>query len=745
MFALILYLSILHSGWCGDYDLIDCLTYGEEYIGPKNQSCCPGSVSFNGVCGPCKPYLSNCSDAEQNCCLGYKCKDGICQSCMQGTKCSHNLDCSGKSCGGNYICNNNTKTCEFPDCTTSGEKCKDGSECCQGLWCSKTKGSICIPWRGYGAPCEFETPSCSPGLWCNAYTRGEPVCDSCILNVRQPPRDGRKEMGCENFIYTSTNALKLMRSQIDKPLCETGNPNLPKTCTKSSDCCEGFTCMDGVCNPCLGCDRYCSSLSNCGCPSFDCENAENQCEWKGISGSCSTSADCMSLEGGINLRCENGMCVYAGVPCVAHNLTCASTGKYTSNCCDGLTCSPSGTCQYCKGVSDTCSSEVQDCCKGYRCDDKGNCVICSLKSNCTTHTDCEGFGCDQLTCIRGVCGTCAPQDFGCGEGRELPCCGNLVCFDSTCQNCTVEHGACTNAEDATPCCGSLTCFTETCQPCTKANATCGEDIADCCPGFTCYDGTCHPYTVENATCGKDISPCWPDLTCFDETCQKCYDVNMTCTGADDTARTAAEDAVPCCGTLTCFNNTCQPCTPENTYADNAPDCCADLAFYDNTCQNCTVENGTCTDAEDTVPCCGKLICFKEMCVPCTPYNTLCTFLMPDCCGDSTCYLNLCIDHCTVEKDNCTDATQCCGTLTCFNDTCGPSTPEYAYCSNDVPGCQSHLTCFKSRCQPCTAEAATCGEGIADCCTDLACYDGTCQNSTVENVTMETISRSAVVI
>ncbi len=57
-----------------------------------------------------------------------------------------------------------------------------------------------------------------------------------------------------------------------------------------------------------------------------------------------------------------------------------------------------------------------------------------------------------------------------------------MCFNETCQNCTVENDNCTDDEDAVPRCGILMCFNETCQNCIAENHSCtdAEDMHTSC-------------------------------------------------------------------------------------------------------------------------------------------------------------------------------------------------------------------------------------------------------------------------
>ncbi len=363
--------------------------------------------------------------------------------------------------------------------------------------------------------------------------------------------------------------------------CATGCGTLGDDCTgtgQNSTCSVGFSCnQTGLCDFCVT-HKHCDyKLQNC-CNGYICDKEHNKCVSCYVGRSCNQDADCQ-LSGcapGMVCDTEHSQCHCApptqtGVDCISdsgcskglicndktykcdsrgESETCVSCKGWDDGCsndkpcCKGLGCD-AGKCVHCYGnmVMD-CSSEYQSCCDGFRCREyhhpysRNWCFPCGCGAEWRDSSECEGPGCNNLSCQDNLCLPCTNgENSTCGDNLP-PCCiglsdSNLVCFNDKCVNCSVEHDNC--GEEYPDCCISLKCVSTKCQVCTMNNHACGEDKPDCCDDLTCFDGKCQNCTVENDNC------------------------------------TDAEDAVPCCGNLTCFNKTCQ---------------------------NCTVENDNCTDAED---------------------------------------------------------------------------------------------------------------------------------------------------
>ncbi len=351
------------------------------------------------------------------------------------------------------------------------------------------------------------------------------------------------------------------------------------------------------------------------------------------------------------LTCSHGICVYnKDVVCLEKDATCIKTGKYTSNCYIGLACYKSGTtddsttCQACVGQCKKCSTAAQNCCQGFRCNEQNQtCTLRSAVADCTADTDCERFGCENLTCFAGSCASCAEENAACG--CDLPdCCTNLTCFSDgvsgTCQNCTVENDNCTDADGAVPCCGTLTCYDGTCQNCIVENGKC-TDAVSCCGNMTCFSGnsTCQNCTVEMHECGENCPDCCTGFSCFKDKCH--------------------------------YHSETQPC------GGNYPVCCTGLVCYDDKCQNCTIMGKPCSEEFGAKECCDgpdKAKCMKETCSPCITEKADCTVAQNSwnsyCCGESTCWDGACQAF-VGENGYCSDVVfkKCCGNLVCRDSNC----------------------------------------------------------------------------
>jgi hypothetical protein len=264
---------------------IKCGNYGKC---PAGFECCQNDDTckkcINGTCGGIGPRT--CSSDED--CKGSTCKNGQCDGCTYGIwngYCCYDVGkggCVDES--GNYICTNDNecRICKQNGmCGGRGIRCTSDSDCTNTI-CSN---GVCCPsgttWNGnccadaagncVGGCTSEETRSCTIDNCPGTQTCSNGVWGQCVKN------DLLCGINLINCGYTGTSGSCIAGIQCNQQ-CLDGykcpDPRLPpgqcKTsgfCTKSSECCCGLQCYNGVCCAAGNWRCYMKCSTNADCPS----------------------------------------------------------------------------------------------------------------------------------------------------------------------------------------------------------------------------------------------------------------------------------------------------------------------------------------------------------------------------------------------------------------------------------------------------------------------------------------------
>ncbi len=554
--------DILCSGLCCQSGLCSasgsCCDIGDRVCG---SICCPASsecsVSGNqdSCCDPTTSYpcgLECCSEPGQ-CCDGECCDSGaVCLAAIFGLEeycCPIEQTCDGQCCAG---------TCFAP--VGSGATGYDRS-CCS----SSAGGNFCRgteAFAGVGACCSGDAPDC-----CRT-ADGMPVC----LSTGQ----------CCSDAECSGSA--------DPARCLAGvcsrEPDF--ACTTASVCGETETCCPGGQNVCCADNRECCGATCCpvgqeccervvdGAPVSVCIDPLTQC--------CDDD-DCATFTNAA--RCLEGVCQPGSQLCAAES-SCSAGEK----CCESATgssgvciperqCCDDGDCTGCEVCNDqrVCVSDCGDapCCQedldpsSWYCS-SGECCPsgtgCAGGSRCCTNSeepycyDPEEVCCFDSECRQGeqsACGFCNGE-YCVYDCTVVDCCtADQYCNESSgeCLACSQQGGQCSTTPFV-PCCGDLLCSNSTCATCVSLNQFGCSTFSDCCDDgskFCSGSGSCRCGTPTLLNlCTRDGDECCDEYACI--TTQE-IDNPLGGTCQSGTCSSTVGGACPCCAGFFCAtDNTC---------------------------------------------------------------------------------------------------------------------------------------------------------------------------------------------
>ena len=463
------------------------------------------------------------------------------------------------------------------DCSpTSGGACVADGECCPGLRCAS--GHCAIGCRSEGTPCTFGgdccTGRCLPegvcGPPCLAYGRGCTASDQCCSHL-----------GCLGgsaaIPATCTYDCKDSFTGLD-------------ACASDSECCSGYHCRAGYCQPgaCGAQYAYCLSDADCctaATPHLRCDSSTHNCECGALGATCADGADCCG-----GLECRGGQChpppatAADDAACVdasdCKGGTCRTTSLPTGLCCtgQGVACTSASRCCYsntgpslaCLAVTGTCDVPRAI---GGACTAAGDCATAQCQSNvcCTTRSDaCTS----SLDCCSTHCGTIedgsGPK---CCQGQDAPCSG--VTGTACCQGYTCEYpgsGVC-KALPGTACTADADCHLGRCisgacqgdlrapcgpgEPCLatlvcSVNGLCLEPPGGACvSSFDCNGSDYYDTTVACLSGTCCLQPGQASAACGAECCSNACDAGGACTCSGPLQR--CSDSSRCCsGNSSCI-------------------------------------------------------------------------------------------------------------------------------------------------------------------------------------------------
>ncbi|KAG7372165.1 laminin G domain containing protein [Nitzschia inconspicua] len=455
----------------------------------------------------------------------------------------------------------------MPMCVENGMECYfefSLDECCGSAQCLTAPNGvmICTECGGYGAPCGAANPNgvdCCDDLVCGEMS----ICEYTALPTKAP----------------STRPSQLLTDSLIPPVStsqtETAAPTPSPTCFEDGDICSMELSFDECCG----------------------------------------SAQCLSCSEGVML-CRS--CGKFGSPCGAAN-------PDGVDCCDGLVCGDSSTCEYTalptKAPSprpsqlltdslippvSTSQTETAAPTPSPTCFEDGD--ICSME---LSFDECCGSA-QCLSCSEGVmlCRSCGKFGSPCGAANPdgVDCCDGLVCGDSsTCEytalptkapsprpsqlstdslippvstsqtetaaptpspTCFEDGDICSMELSFDECCGSAQCLSCSegvmlCRSCGKFGSPCGAanpDGVDCCDGLVCGDSSTCEYTVPPTT---NSPTAWP-VAAF---------VTVSPTALPSSSpRTNSPTISPSNAPSTCTEDPCR-ILEEGSLPDNACDSC----------------------------------------------------------------------------------------------------------------------------------------------------------------------------
>lgn len=356
-----------------------------------NTACTPLDTCQNGTCVAGPPTVCVALD---ECHLVGTCNPltGFCSDppSPDGTPCGINGECQSGEC---------VETCLFTNevCDPDNDTCCnfDGEICASFAACSESGEGRCC--RDTGASCERDCDCCG----------GTCAGGACCQSNQQ--------------------------------------------CNFTSECCEGFVCVENVCQQACGTNHsFCGEIPCC--PGFRCFDGEcwpNSC--LALTETCSDSSQCCQ-EGGTT--CSGNRC------CQAFNQTCDQTRE----CCGVDVCGPQGKC--CRGsFFDPDKPGVRGCsagggcCPGRRCNPFSD--SCCLVEGQPVPPESHGgvLDCCHFASENGVC-ACRADGQACSAPTGNPflssCCDGLLCVNGECQPpCSPWTGA--GCGPGFPCCRPQVC------------------------------------------------------------------------------------------------------------------------------------------------------------------------------------------------------------------------------------------------------------------------------------------------
>ncbi|KAK5582007.1 hypothetical protein RB653_003588 [Dictyostelium firmibasis] len=518
-----------------------------------------------------------------------------------------------------------------------------------------------------------------------------PVYDECGVCEG----DGSTCCTKTNCNNNPSNVLNCITAQCSNNVCVKSEPSCP----------TNLACVDGVCNPGVGCIYSKRNCTRSNCEESTCNRQTNACQHKAIancvscpSQGCITTDFCNPLGCGPDGKClatakkcddgdyctrdycDAGTCYHTPIPkCV----NCASIGCITKDDCLPQVCSVDGkSCVTATACNDSKSCTDDTCDQGHctfvpiDCDDKDACTIdtCSETGGCV-HTPlddcvaCTGLACITTDyCLEKVCSDSGtkcieiPKDCDDGNACTIDTCVSPI---GSCRHTTIEN--CTD-------CGAFNCITlDDCQPLvcpTDGSTTCVGTLKSCddnkgCTFNLCHspDGTCSSAPIDDClTCSQ------PGIGCF--TNDYCHPV--VCSDSGDSCITTDRDCndydyctIDFCLNGECINENivnCVNCTNgigctttdfcNQVICSESGDSCVDVPLNCSDGLKCTI--GSCISPEG--------ICTQttiENCIECENEACITTDLCyPVGCGlDGNCFNNftnfLCDDHDYCTSDLCT--------------------------------------------------------------------------------------------
>lgn len=491
------------------------------------EKCCEGDAQTAGACR-----------VESLCCIDSECPDdvdeclvGVCEidGCQQVTECGSNerccrgnclvleFCCDDNDCEANARCRNDSCVCMPPYLTTIDGDCvqchvddEDGETNCRffgfDTQCVECISGICTPLTDFGDTCELansgnqgycfgETGLCVPclesGIVCTDSLQccGDVVCAGTICGgTSTTPDPSCSGIACE-----------------PNEVCSAGECECPYPFVVNNA---------GACVQCDSDDVY----GDDNCEFFGLNNVCVDC----INGVCSAQNDlgegCQLAGSGDQGYClgNTGFCV----PCLNTGVLCTSTNQCCDDdCIDG----------YCGGPPE-CRND----------DDCGPCEFCEdrrcITGDCTVFDGCcdETQFCDDRT---GFCEACGQVDDRCSGFPFRPCCGDLLCSNSTCATC-VSHNQ-LGCSDFADCCEgpSKFCASGACRCGTPTLFNiCSRDGDECCDQYACVttqsfsnplQGTCQEGTCSSTVGGS--CPCCAGFYCAtDNTCVNACNFSDQC-------------------------------------------------------------------------------------------------------------------------------------------------------------------------------------------------------------------------
>jgi hypothetical protein len=550
-----------------------------EYCDGTNPGCPGDGYKANGT---------TCTD-DGNPCSTDTCQGGACTHAAgnAGAQCR----ASAGVCDPAEYCTGSSTSCPGDSKHGSGTQCRaangecDVAEYCDGTnpGCPadgyKTNGTACTD----ATPADCYTAACSNGgcsqtygyqssaFVCRAKNGACDVQETCTGSSGTCPGDAYAAVGSAGSPSCS-------------PFTCQGAATCAATCTSSSQCASGFSCVGNVCVAGV-------------CGNGTVESGE-QCDAgaaNGTAGSCCTSSCTFKTSGTVcraaASECDLAeACTGAAGACPTdgfktNGTACADDGNpCTTDTCQGGTCThaagnagtvcrvAAGECdlaETCTGSSTTCPADGFKT-NGTACTDDGNpCTTDLCQSGTCTHaagnagTVCRAAAgeCDLAETCTGSSTTCPTDGFkangtGCADDGN-PCTTDL-CQSGACAHaagnagavCRAAAGECDLAETCTG--SSTACPTDG----LKANGTACTDDGNPCTTDTCQGGTCtHAAGNAGAVCRAAAGSC---------------DVAETCTGSSTTCPT---DGYVTNGTAcspptggSCQNGTCGLPAPATTVA-----------------------------------------------------------------------------------------------------------------------------------------------------------------------------------
>ncbi|HEY4393241.1 MAG TPA: hypothetical protein VGP64_04230, partial [Polyangia bacterium] len=566
------------AGLCKDQGAASCGTNGkcqagacQKYVSGtscKSASCPSASVTFTGTAtcdgagkcvtpasGSCFPYVCGTNackaacTANSDCDPPAVCTSGSCglkdngRTCASGTECKSTFCSQGICCATN--CNGTCKSCNVSasaagTCSNVPAGAADPQGGCkdQGAASCSTNG-VCDgagACQRYAAGTVCVASSCPSGAATQTNARtcdGTGTCKSATTTACAPYACNGTT-SCNTACTVDADCLSPDICDPKTNLCGT-KKRQGQTCSATSDCLTGLTCVDGVCcgsvscGSCLACNVQGSAGTCTNVPAGAAE-PHGRC-------AASTSAPCANTGACNGL----GACQQAATTVSCGSASCSGSTYTPPFFCNGSGSCATPTTTSCSpyvcggGACKTSCTADGDCLAPFTCQGSGGAKSCSLKPNgsgCTAANQCISGSCtDNVCCGSASCpacqacnvnglGTCAPLGAGttdtrCGAGgtgcgRTNSCDGAGACASSTAQcapaSCSgssfTPAAFCSPASSTCPAQAPMSCGTYACSS-SGCKTTC-TSMSDCASGSFCNpSGACQSAGGIGAGCNAD--------------------------------------------------------------------------------------------------------------------------------------------------------------------------------------------------------------------------------------------------